>query len=338
MPLPPGELVGRIASRPLDRARPLWEIHVIHGLAKGRVAMVTKVHHATVDGVSGVELLTTLLDATPEVREVDIPVRPPAARIPSERELLVRAVASAPRQPVRAIRALPAILRHIDQLPTMRNLPGTGMLSAAADKAARAVTRNRDGEIVERPSVKTPKVSFGGKLSPHRRFALGALDLELLKAVKDQAPGTTLNDVVVAIVAGALRRRMEARGESTKNALVAMVPISVRDREKSQSFGNHISSLIVAIQTNEPDVRRRLELAHEVMASAKDRHRAIPATLLQDANHTVPPALLARTARTLALTTGNGWIDPPFNLTIPTFPDLRRRCTARGRKLSPSTR
>lgn len=315
-----GDLVGRIASRPLDRSRPLWEIHVVHGLAEGRVAMITKVHHSTVDGVSGVELLTTMLDMTPEVRELEVPPRQPASRVPGDKELLVRAVAASPRQPVRLVKALPNTLRHIDQLPTMRNLPGTGLLSSAADFAANVVTRGRDGATAEKTTVKTPKVSFGGRISAHRRFAIGSLDLELLKQVKNETPGTTLNDVVVAICAGALRRRMVARGDSTKDALVAMVPISVRNDDKSQSFGNHISSLMVDIPTNEPDVRRRLERAHEVMASAKERHRAIPATLLQDSNHTVPPALLARTARTLAMTTATGWIDPPFNLTISNIP------------------
>lgn len=315
-----GELVARLASRPLDRSRPLWEAHLIHGLAEGRVALLTKVHHCLVDGVSGLELLSTILDVTPEGREIEQQAAElePAS---SDLSLLARGVAALPRQQVRMVRALPSTLRHLDQLPTMRNLPGSGLLSTAADSAYRLVTRNRDGEILERPAGAAPRVSFGGRISAQRRFAFGTLDLETVKAVKNTRPGTTVNDVVVALCGGALRRRLAARGDVPSSPLVAFVPISVR--EKAGGYGNHIASMIVAIPTDEADPVTRLERAHEVMMSAKTRHRAMPATLLMDANHTVPPALLGRVARAIATTTANGWIDPPFNVTISNLPGSR---------------
>ncbi|MBX7433962.1 wax ester/triacylglycerol synthase family O-acyltransferase [Mycobacterium sp. Y57] len=320
------DTLARIVSRPLDRARSLWELHVIHGLADDRIALVTKVHHSIVDGVSGMELLGALLDPTPE--PADTPELPAAAprslgAAPSDVELLTRAIATLPVQSVRIARSVPTMLRHIDQLPTMRNLPGAGVIARAADRAERIATRNKDGRSLEHPHAAAPKVSFGGRISAQRRFAFGSLPLATIKSIKDTVPGATVNDVVVALCAGALRRRMMARGDDVATPLVAMVPVSVRTGDQdsgNQDYGNQISSMIVPIPTDEPDPLRRLEQAHQVMHAAKDRHRAIPAKLLTAANHTVPPALLARTARVISMTTGAGWIKPPFNVTISNIP------------------
>jgi diacylglycerol O-acyltransferase / wax synthase len=109
-----------------------------------------------------------------------------------------------------------------------------------------------------------------------------------------------------------------ARGERVDRPLVAMVPVSVRT--KDEAYGNQVSAMIVPIPTDEPDPRVRLERAHEVMASAKERHRATPAKLLREANHTVPPALFTRVARVISMTTGAGWVKPPFNVTISNIP------------------
>ncbi|MCB1290831.1 wax ester/triacylglycerol synthase family O-acyltransferase [Mycolicibacterium sp.] len=321
-----GEAVGDIASRPLDRARSLWELHVINGLADGRVALVTKVHHAIVDGVSGTELLGVLLDPTPEtVSDIDRPkaAQPGVGSAPSDIGLLVRAVGSLPMQPVRMVRHLPMVLRHVDQLPTMRHLPGAGLIARAADRAERIASRNKDGRNLEHRNAAAPKVSFGGRISAQRRFAFGSLPLSGIKAVKDAVPGATVNDVVVALCAGGLRRRMLARGDDVSAPLVSLVPVSVRTGQRQQ-FGNQISSMIVPIPTDERDPRRRLARAHAVMRAAKERHRAIPAKLLTAANHSVPPALLTRTARMISMTTGAGWIRPPFNVTISNIPGSRR--------------
>lgn len=318
-----GELVGQIASRPLDRDRPLWEVYLITGLAAGRVALLTKLHHCLVDGVSGIELLSTILDPSPQGRDVE-PEDPRASgwsRTPSDLELLVRGVAALPRQQARMVRALPGTLRHLDQLPTMRSLPGGWFLSAAVDRTYRLVTRGRDGDSLERTAGAAPRVSLGGRIGAHRRFAYGTLDLALVTAIKQSRPGMTVNDVVVALCAGALRRRLQARGDRVTGPLVAMVPISIR--EKDSTYGNHISSLMVEVPTDEADPLARLDRAHDIMACAKARHRAMPARLLQDANETVPPALFARAARAISTTTANGWIDPPFNVTISNLPGAR---------------
>ncbi|WP_094357062.1 WS/DGAT/MGAT family O-acyltransferase [Mycobacterium marinum] len=317
-----GRAVADIASRPLDRARPLWELHVIHGLAGDRVALVTKLHHSVIDGVSGMELLGALLDTVPFPDAGSELEKPPTGtaigNAPSDAGLLARALASLPVQPARMVRGLPPMLRHIDQLPTMRHLPGAAVIAKVADRAERLATRNKDGRNLQHPRAAAPKVSFGGRISAQRRFAFGSLPLDQIKAAKFAVPGATVNDVVVAVCAGALRRRMIARGDDVATPLVAMVPVSVRTGERQ--YGNQISSMIVPIPTDQADARARLISAHQVMRAAKERHRAIPAKLLTEANHTVPPALLTRAARVISMTTGSGWIRPPFNVTISNIP------------------
>src|SRR3954453_4025545 len=120
---PPGddrqlaETVARIVARPLDRAHPLWELYLIHGIQGDLQALLTKVHHAAVDGVSGAEILSVLLDLSPEGREID-PGRPPRAeRVPSQLEMLWRGLAGLPMQPVRAARAIPATIPNIGDVP-----------------------------------------------------------------------------------------------------------------------------------------------------------------------------------------------------------------------------
>src|SRR3954468_3619799 len=152
---PPGddrqlaELVARIVARPLDRARPLWELYVIHGLPRGRVGILTKIHQAVVDGVSGAEILTILLDASPEGREIP-PGRPPRPeRLPSQLEMLGRGLAGLPAQPVRALRTLPATIPNIADMPGAELVPGLPTVGRNMERIRRFVTGSRDGEILE---------------------------------------------------------------------------------------------------------------------------------------------------------------------------------------------
>src|SRR3954471_20364974 len=159
---PPGDdrqladLVARIVGRPLDRARPLWELYLIHGLPKGRVGVLTKIHHAVVDGVSGAEILTILLDVSPEGREGP-PGPPPRARgVPSQLEMLGRGLAALPAQPVRAARALPATIPNIGEIPGAELVPGMTRIGKTMKRVQRFVGGSRDGEILERSRLKVP--------------------------------------------------------------------------------------------------------------------------------------------------------------------------------------
>jgi len=176
-----------------------------------------------------------------------------------------------------------------------------------------------DGGVLEGRRLKAPRTRFQGRISPHRRIAFGSVSLTEVKAIKN-ATGTTVNDVVMATCAGAMRSFLLAHDELPAEPLVTMVPVSVRTPEQLGTFGNRVSTMIVELPTDEPDPGRRLERMHETMRSAKERHRALPASLLQDANEIIPPALFARASRVTARLAVTRGLDAPTNLVISNVP------------------
>jgi diacylglycerol O-acyltransferase len=333
---PPGnderlaETVARIFARPLDRNRPLWEIYLIHGLAGGRVALLTKIHHSVVDGVSGNEILSVLLDSHPEGREIPPPrdpVRPD--RVPSDIEMAGRGALGMLKQPLRAARSLPATLPHLTELPGVTALPGGPALSKTVGRV-RSAFRRQGPSVLEATTARAPKTPFNGPISPHRRFAFGQLSLDTVKALKNEV-GCTVNDIVVALCAAAVREWLLERDALPDEPLVAMVPVSVRTEEQQGAFGNRISMMIVPIATDEPDPLRRLERTHELLLSAKGRHSALPADLLTDATAFIPPAVAALAARTTMDILGR--TRPPLNLVISNVPGARSPLYIAGAKL-----
>ena len=308
------EQVQRLHSRPLDRSRPLWEMYLISGLESGHTALYTKIHHAIIDGVSGAEILGLLLDFTPEVRYTPMGDTVQAGRTPGQWEMLGRGLLGLPRYPFRAIGAMPTVLPNLDETP-FATLPGVGLVSSVAGKVEE-IARG-DGNRVQRPSHKAPRTSFNGKISPHRRWVFGQLPLADLKEVK-AAFGCTLNDVVVALCAGSVRRWLVDHDELPAEPLVAQIPVSVRTSEQVGTYGNRILLSSTVLYTNIADPAERLRRTSESLKEMKLRHKAVPATVLQDANHFIPPALFARAARvtfSLARTS-----TPPWNLIISTVP------------------
>ncbi|MEA2367935.1 MAG: diacylglycerol O-acyltransferase / wax synthase, partial [Thermoleophilaceae bacterium] len=317
-----GETAARIFARPLDRAHPLWELYLIHGLEGGRVALLTKVHHSVADGISGNEILSILLDDSAEGRDVRPP--PPddgrGERAPGEIEMLVRGALGLPRQPLRALRAIPRALPNLTDLPGANAIPGGPALSGVLTRVRRALGSDEDDGVLEVSTARPPRTSFNGPVSPHRRFAFGSLSLDSVKALKNEL-GITVNDVVVALAATAVRDWLKERGELPDDPLVAMVPVSVRSEEERRTFGNRISAMIVPIATNEPDPRRRLLRTHELLKSAKARHNAVPAELLTNATAFIPPAVAALAARTAVGIMSR--TRPPLNLVISNVPGPR---------------
>jgi WS/DGAT/MGAT family acyltransferase len=314
------EQVGRLVSRPLDRAHPLWELYLIHGLEGGRVGVLTKFHHAAVDGASGAEILGILLDTDPEGRAIE--PRPPRYRgdeMPTQLSMLGRGLAAVPRQPVRAIKAAPKALPHLDQNPMLRHIPGVGTLAGVSRRVLRKRPRTRDGGVLEGKSLHAPRTVLNQPISPHRRLALSSQSLDEIKRIKNHF-GVTVNDVVVAICAGALREWMTGLDALPGPPLVSMIPVSVRTAEEVGTFGNRVSAMLVTIPTDEPDPERRLRAAHETLRTAKERHRAVPATALQDANHVIPPALLARAARVTTVVAARHPSEAPVNTVISNVP------------------
>ncbi len=312
------EQVARIVARPLDRTRPLWELYLISGLESGHVAMLTKIHHALIDGISGAEIMGLLLDLTPTGRELPSPdASADGESAPGRVGMVARAVRGVPRYPLRALRSLPAAVPNLQETP-FSTLPGAAALGSVAKRMERLIT-GVDGPVQARERMVAPKTSFNGRVSAHRRFVFGQLKLDDVKAVKN-AHGVTVNDVVVSICAGAVRRWLVSHRELPGEPLVAQIPVSVRTNEQVGTFGNRIILMSAPLFTNEADPLRRLTRTHQALDGMKERHRALPAGLLQDANHFIPPAVFSRAARlTLRLATSKPG-RPTWNLVISNVP------------------
>jgi diacylglycerol O-acyltransferase / wax synthase len=302
------EQVSRLHARPLDRSRPLWEIYLISGLAHRRAAVYTKIHHSAIDGASGAELLTVLLDLKPTGRELP-PARPfRPERPPSWPELTARAVARLAWRPVQTVRLTNELVKVLPTLtPVMNTLVG-GMLGL-----------NRgDGAVISTTLGRAPATPFNKAITPHRRIAFRSVDLATVKAVKN-AFGVSVNDVVMAMSAGALRRWLAGHNALPSQPLISMIPVSVRDPASKGALGNRVSAMLAMLPTNvtEPDLR--LEIVHRATRIAKAQQAAIPQGLVDQISDFAPPALTARAAR-VVFATGVLHRVPPFNVTISNVP------------------
>ena len=285
------EQAARLHARHLDRRRPLWEVYLIHGLSGGRVAIYTKVHHAAIDGVSGNDILTAILDTSPDGRPDD------GQEVP-ERDRRVRAVGA---QHVVAQRLVAG--RPPD--PRGRGSPTRWRCRCRRSRPARPgrTCRSSTGCSVATPTwclprraVRAPSTPFNKPIGPHRRWAFRTVPFEEVRAVKN-ASGTTINDVVMALCTGALRRWLEDHDALPDAPLVAAVPVSIRTEEQIGTGGNRVSMIMAALPTNLSDPTARLQAAHEAMRAAKEQHGAMPADLLTDVAQFAMPALAGQAAR-----------------------------------------
>jgi len=302
------EQVSRLHARPLDRSRPLWEIYLITGLAKRRAAVYTKIHHAAIDGVSGAELLTVLLDLSPEGRDVPAtaPFRP--ARPPGPVTLAAMAGARMAWRPVQTVRITNEVMRLLPTLAPAVNTFVGGMLGLGRG----------DGAVIPSAPVRAPATPFNRPITPHRRLALRSVDLDTVKTVKN-AFGVSVNDVVMAMCAGALRRWLADHRTLPDSPLVAMIPVSVRDPASKAAMGNKVSAMLAALPTHLPEPAERLEVVHAATMAAKAQQAAIPQGLVDQISDFAPPALTARAAR-VVFATGLLHRLPPFNLCISNVP------------------
>jgi WS/DGAT/MGAT family acyltransferase len=292
-------LVSRLVALPLDRTRPLWEIWLIEGLADGNVALLTKVHHAAIDGASGNELLVALLDLSPEVVQHVPEQEWEPDRIPTDAELLGYATSSLARQPVRVGRAL-------------------------ARTAAAALDIRRRGQASTAPVLPpapftAPRTSFNTALTPRRSYAFTSLDLRTVKAVKAKV-GCTVNDVVMGLCSGALRRYLDQRGEVLDASLVAMVPVSVRTEDERDALGNKVSMMLCTLASDVDDPLERLAVIQACMGEAKEQQKAIGADTLQEWAEFAAPAVAGRAARLYSRFKLADSMRPLFNVTISNVP------------------
>jgi diacylglycerol O-acyltransferase len=315
------EQVSRLHSRPLDRTRPLWETYLISGLAKKRLAVYTKIHHAAIDGVSGAEVLTLLLDLTPEGRpQAAAPAFRPE-RPPSLARMLAGAGRTAALRPLDTMRITRDLIRYIPAAGSVAG-PVLGRMLGLGE---------RDGSVIPTAPLRPPPTPFNRPVTPHRRWAFRSVALDDVKAVKN-AFGMSVNDVVLAMCAGGLRRWLISREALPASPLVAMIPVSVRGEAGQGAMGNKVSAMLAALPTHLPTAQERLAMAHEATTIAKAQHAAIPPGLVENITDFAPPALAARAAR-VAFATGLLHRLPPFNLVISNVPGPDVQAYLAGAKL-----
>ncbi|HET6816129.1 MAG TPA: wax ester/triacylglycerol synthase family O-acyltransferase [Mycobacteriales bacterium] len=304
------EQAARLHARQLDRRRPLWELYLIHGLQGGRVAIYTKVHHSAIDGVSGNDILTALLDLSPEGRPDDDHPAWECDEAPGAGQMLIRGAVSLTLQPLRAARFSYGLLRS---LPALASSPARPHLPVID----RLLGRDRN-VLLSSTGLRAPATPFNRSIGPHRRWAFRSLPFDSVHAVKTAA-GVSVNDVVMAMCAGALRRWLLNRDALPASPLIAGVPVSVRTDEQKGTHGNRVSSMIAPLPTHLVDAKDRLRAAHEAMRAAKDQHGALPADLLADVTQFAMPALANQAARLSARLRLVERISP-FNLIVSNVP------------------
>lgn len=291
--------VGEVASWPLDRDRPLWQMWVAEGLEHGHVALIAKVHHAAIDGASGVEVLASLVDLEPILvtpPKTDEVVQWHADRVPSDVEMIGASLVSIARQPMRMARAVVHLGKSL----------------------ARLGTRLRNETVHTGVPFTAPRLSWNVMISPHRQVAFSTISLDDVKVVKD-AYGATVNDVVLAALSGAFRRYFIERDELPDRPLVAVIPTSVRSMDEKQ-LGNRVSAMFTQLATNQDDPIARLEAVCETMTGAKQVHEDIGGNTLEEWAELAAPAMLARGARLYGQLRLADRHPPVYNLVVSNVP------------------
>ncbi len=295
------ELATEIIGRPLDFSQSPWEMHVIEGFCGEKVAVIAKVHHAVIDGVSGAELLAELLDVTPDahVSEGDgSPWRAPA--LPSAIQLVSQALPNVLTSPLRALRAAREIGRT--SLRLARHVFDVGTTSLPIPLAA--------------PD------QFATEMKATRTISFVRVSLSEIVALKDRF-GVTLNDVVLAMCSGALRSYLSDHHEETANSLIAVVPVSARRQSEHDALGNRLSAMFVPLASDREEPLERLLAVADASASAKAQEHAVGFSALASSVSDVVPPVLARPALHLGARVGALRRLRPANLMISNVPGSR---------------
>lgn len=305
------DYVCEIFSTRLDRQKPLWEFHFIEGLADGRVACLTKIHHACIDGMSGAELLSRLLDPTPEPRTVPPPDEP---WVPDEIPAPLQVAYTTARNLVSRPRNIYRLARETVPL----------LLSVRKESLAR---QQATAEAASPPDVKTggaaPRMRFNTVITARRAYAFRSVPLAQIKRIKN-AYGVSVNDVVLTLCAEALRQYLIEKKELPREPLVAAIPMSVRAHEErgeaAADGGNKVMMARAALATDIADPVERLLAIGRRMTQVKRTMKAIPARLILDWAHAPPPAALAQVARLYEHFSIQNFMRPPYNLMISNVP------------------
>ncbi len=298
-------LASRLHDRPLDLSRPLWTLDVIEGLDNveglppGSFAIVTKLHHAALDGMSAASMNTALHETEPGLR-LGTPEPWTPGREPDPMELLGRAHLNNLAQPMRFIQRL------AESMPAQARF-----LAVMGDEAMRSPA----------PVGPVPVTRFNGAISGRRVVNGISFDLAALKTLKEAVAGVTLNDLMLALGGGALRRYLSARNELPDEPLVTMAPVSTRSRRASgPAAGNEAAAMLASLATDVADPRKRLEAVHASTFSAKALNQAIGNRLLSDYQQFMPAAASSMAARFFAQMRMNSPMRPLFNTVMTNVP------------------
>jgi diacylglycerol O-acyltransferase len=307
------DFICDIFSTRLDRSMPLWRVYFVEGLEGGKVALVTKIHHACIDGVSGAELLSILLDTTPAPRKVAPPESP---WIPDELPapwklsyITTRNLLSRPSHMVKLLRETTPLIYAMGK-------------SAWAQRRAVSKAKHRDVEAHPKSaagSSAAPRMRFNNTITARRSYAFRSLSLKDIKQIKNSF-GVSVNDVVLCICAGALRAYLQGKKELPKASLVAAIPMSVRTEAQRGQGGNQVTMARVQLASDIADPVERLMALNQKMGKVKNTMKAIPANLMMDWVHAPPPAVMAQAARLYENFSIQDYMSPPYNLVISNVP------------------
>ena len=299
--------VARLHARPMDMTKPLWEFTIVEGLddveglPPGCFALVSKVHHAAIDGMSGVEMSAALhdLDANMMPRGGEDAWRPD--HMPHVADLLVRSYFNSLVQPMRVMETIG------------RSLPGMAKLTSDV----------RRGDVSLRNARPAQKTRLNGKVSGHRVWDAVPFKLAEIRAVKDAVPDATVNDVILAVVGGALRKYLTGHGELPRDTLTAMAPISVRGDAGKGAMGNQVSAMVVGLGTQIADPIERLRYVHQEAVNSKALTGAVGAKNLADYSQLMPSALAGLAARLYTRIGAANAHAPAFNCVVTNVPGSR---------------
>lgn len=305
------ELVARVQSRPLDRNRPLWEMYLVEGLADGHFAVIQKTHHAMVDGISAVDIGQVILDSTAVPRDIPDDLWMPRPE-PAAISLVLEAVGDIVRRPTAVVDTLRMGVADARNVATRLSSAVGGVLAAA--------------RVAARPAPASP---LNAEIGAQRRFAVARTDLEDYRAVRKQLGGT-VNDVVLATVAGAVRGWMLSRGEAVtpSTTVRAMVPVSVRGDSESGQLGNRVSSYLVDLPVGEPNPVVRLSQVSYAMKAHKESGQSVGAEALVALSGFAPPTLHAMGARA-----ANSFTRRLFNVVVTNVPGPQFPLYASGARM-----
>jgi diacylglycerol O-acyltransferase len=305
-------LAGRVFSQRLDRDKPLWEMWVVEGLdGGGRFAVLSKTHHALVDGVSGIDIMSILFDTKAEPD-----TQPPAeekqwlpAPTPSGAQLLGEALYERATVPAEIVRGARALVR------------GPRRIAGAAVGSLAGV-----GSMVRAGLSPAPKTPYNERIGPHRRFTWVRMQLSDVKAIKN-ALGGTVNDVMLATVTGALGRHLRRRGVVTDGMeLKAMVPVSVRSEEARGALGNQVAAMMAPLPVGLEEPVSRLERISDAMGHLKSGGQAVGAQVLTELTGFAPPNIMSQASRLVAR-------QRMFNLVVTNVPGPQFPLYMMGHKL-----